>query len=296
MTQIRLPSGIELAYDAFGDRRDPALLLIMGFGAQMIAWPAPFCQRLADAGRYVIRFDNRDCGLSSKQHGRQVDLPQVIACVTKGDFVAARALAPYSLEEMAEDAVGLLDALEIAAAHVVGSSMGGAIAQVMAIEHPQRVRTLTSIMSTSGEPDVGQSSPAALQALFTPSPSDRAGFIQAATKSAVWSSKKYYDPAEAMRKAAESYDRSYYPEGAARQIAALISNGSRAAGLRLLPTPTLVIHGLDDALIAPSGGERIAELAPNSRLLLLEDMGHDRPQPLWPQICGAILEHTAENR
>lgn len=292
MAQVRLQSGIEIEYDAFGDRSDPALLLIMGFGAQMIGWPGPFCQRLADAGRYVIRFDNRDCGLSSKLDGCQVELPRIIECVTAGDFAAARELAPYSLEDMALDAIGLLDALEIAAAHVVGSSMGGAIAQVMAIKHPQRVLTLTSIMSTSGDPDVGQSSPEAIQALFTPSPSDRAGFIQAAIKSAVWSSKKHYDPEEAKRKAAASYDRSYYPEGGARQIAALISNGSRAAGLRTLQAATLVIHGLDDTLIAPSGGERIAELAPNARLLLLEDMGHDRPPALWPEICGAIIKHT----
>ncbi|MCC9609035.1 alpha/beta fold hydrolase [Blastopirellula sp. JC732] len=293
MAQIRTQSAVEIEYDTFGSQEDPALLLIMGFGAQMIGWSAPFCQRLADAGRFVIRFDNRDCGLSSKMHGQQVDLNQVIAKLTAGDLAAARELAPYSIEDMAGDAIGLLDGLELHQAHIVGSSMGGVIAQIMAIEHPERVLTLTSMMSTTGEPDVGQSSPEAMRALFTPSPSDREGFIQASIKSAVWRSKKYYDPDEVRKNAAASYDRSYYPEGAARQIAALITNGSRAARLKTMLAPTLVIHGLEDTLIAPSGGERTAELAPNARLLLLEDMGHDRPEPLWPQICGAIIEHTA---
>lgn len=293
MAQIRTPAGLEIEYDTFGASSDPPLLLIMGFGAQMIGWSSPFCQQLADAGRFVIRFDNRDCGLSSKLDGQQVDLNQVIAHVSAGEFGAARKLIPYSIEDMVGDAIALLDGLQLPRAHVVGSSMGGVIAQVMASEYPDRVLTLTSMMSTTGEPHVGQSSPEAMRALFTPSPSDREGFIQAAVKSAVWSSKKYFDPEETMRRAAESYDRSYYPEGAARQIAALIANGSRETALKSLTVPTLVIHGLDDTLIAPSGGQRTAELAPNARLLLLQDMGHDRPRPLWPQICGAIVEHTA---
>jgi pimeloyl-ACP methyl ester carboxylesterase len=171
--------------------------------------------------------------------------------------------------------------------------MGGMIAQTMAIEHPERLLSLTSMMSTTGEPDYGQSTPAAMQALFSPSPADRAGYVEAASKSLVWASKRYPDLEGARRLAAESYDRCYYPPGFNRQLAAMIVSGSRADGLRELAVPTLVIHGRDDTLITPSGGQRTAELIPGARLLLVADMGHDRPEPLWPEICRAILEHTA---
>ena len=177
-------------------------------------------------------------------------------------------------------------------AHVVGASMGGMIAQTMAIEHPHRVLTLTSMMSTTGEPEFGRSTAEARQALLTPPPADRAGYVEAAARAAVWRSKRYPDLAGARELAGESYDRCYAPAGVTRQLAAMIASGSRAEGLARLRTPTLVMHGLDDTLIEPSGGERTAALIPDARLLLLEDMGHDRPEPLWPQICGAILEHT----
>jgi pimeloyl-ACP methyl ester carboxylesterase len=152
--------------------------------------------------------------------------------------------------------------------------------------------TLTSMMSTTGEPEFGQSTPEATQALLTPAPADRAGYIDAAERSMIWRSKKYPDLAGARTLAGETYDRCYCPKGVTRQLAAMIASGSRAEQLRRLHIPTLVIHGLDDTLIAPSGGERTAALIPDARLLLLEDMGHDRPEPLWPQICGATLEHT----
>jgi pimeloyl-ACP methyl ester carboxylesterase len=171
--------------------------------------------------------------------------------------------------------------------------MGGMIGQTMAIEHPERVQSLTSMMSTTGEPDVGQPTPEALQVLLTPAPADREGYVAASERSRVWRSRRYLDLDEVRQLAAESYDRYYYPEGVPRQLGAIVASGSRAEALRRLDVPTLVIHGLEDTLIAPSGGRRTAELIPDARLLLLEDMGHDRPRPLWDALCEAILEHTA---
>ena len=265
----------------------------MGFGTQLIGWPRGFCERLATGGRWVIAFDNRDCGLSAKFDGQGAPLDDIIAAVSGGDLEAARGLAAYTLSDMAKDGLGLLTALGIERAHVVGASMGGMIAQTMAIEHPERVLTLTSMMSTTGEPEFGQPTPEALAALLTPAPSDRDGYVSAAERWLTWRSRRFPDLAGARSLAGESYDRCYYPQGATRQLAAMIAGGSRADALSELRVPTLVIHGLDDTLIAPSGGERTASLIPGARLLLVDDMGHDRPEPLWPLLCQAILDHTA---
>jgi pimeloyl-ACP methyl ester carboxylesterase len=292
MPQLTTPHGVALEYETAGSPADPPLLLVPGFGAQLIAWPRAFCERLAAGGRFVISFDNRDSGLSSKLDGQGADVASVIAAASAGEFEQARALAAYALSEMSDDGLELLSALGIEQAHVLGSSMGGMIAQTMAIEHPERLLSLTSVMSTTGEPEFGQSTPEARQALLTPAPADRARYIDAAENSLIWRSKKYPDLAGARRLAGESYDRCYYPEGATRQLAAMIASGSRANGLRQLQIPTLVIHGLDDTLIEPSGGRRTAALIPDARLLLIEHMGHDRPEPLWPDICGAVLQHT----
>jgi pimeloyl-ACP methyl ester carboxylesterase len=285
---------VTLEYDTFGSPADPPLLLVMGFGAQMIAWPRALCERLAGGGRFVIRFDNRDCGLSSKLDGQGADVPTVIAAAASGDFERARELAAYTLSEMAGDAVAVLDALGVERAHVVGASMGGMIAQTLAIEHPERLLTLTSMMSTTGEREFGQSTPEATQALLVSPPADRAGYVAAAERAAVWKSKRYPDLDGARQLAGESYDRCYCPSGVSRQMTAMIASGSRADGLRQVSTPTLVMHGLDDTLIAPSGGERTAALIPGARLMLIADMGHDRPEPLWPEICDAILAHTSQ--
>jgi pimeloyl-ACP methyl ester carboxylesterase len=292
MAQITTPQGVTLEYETFGSPSDPPLLLVAGYASQMISWPRAFCERLAADERFVIRFDNRDCGLSTKLDGQGAELAEVIAATSAGEFQRARGLAAYSLSEMAEDGLALLDALGIERAYVAGASMGGMIAQTMAIEHPQRLLTLTSIMSTTGEPEYGRSTPEARDALLTPPPGDRAGYIDAAKRTLIWRSKRYPELAEARRLAGESYDRCYCPQGTARQFAAMIASGSRAEGLAGLQVPTLVMHGLDDTLIQPSGGERTAELVPGARLLLIKDMGHDRPEPLWPEICGAILRHT----
>ena len=297
MPQITTSQNITLEYETFGSSARPALLLVVGLGAQMIAWPEAFCARLAAGGRFVIRFDNRDSGLSSKFDGHRADLRAIFEAAARGDLTTARALAPYTLSDMAGDALELLTALRIARAHVVGSSLGGAIAQTMAIEHPERILTLTSMMATTGEAEVGQPSPHATEALFAPPPLDRSGYITAAARNArIWGSSKYPDTAAARELAARHFDRSYYPEGVGRQLAASMASGSRAAGLRSLQVPTLVIHGLEDTLVAPSGGERTAELVPGARLHLLPDMGHDRPEPLWPELCASILQHTGGRR
>ncbi|MFE6975027.1 alpha/beta fold hydrolase [Streptomyces sp. NPDC057682] len=284
--------GVSLAHQTFGDPGDPPVLLVMGFGAQMIAWHEDFCRALADRGRYVIRYDNRDCGLSTKFDEHPVDMAAFIAAVTSGDIPAALGMIPYRLQDMADDGLGLLTALGIERAHVVGASMGGMIAQTMALSAPDRVLTLTSMMSSTGESEYGQAAPEAQAVLFTPKPADREGYVAAAEKELVWASRRYGDPAALRELAAASYDRAYYPAGIGRQLGAMILSGSRADALRALRVPTLVVHGLDDTLIAPSGGERTAELVPDARLLLVPDMGHDRPRELWPVLIDALAAHT----
>jgi pimeloyl-ACP methyl ester carboxylesterase len=293
MPQITTPEGVSLAYETIGSPADPPVLFVMGFGTQLIGWPLAFCERVADGGRFAIAFDNRDCGLSAKFDGHGGALEDVIAAASAGDLATARSLAAYTLSDMSADGLGLLTALGIEQAHVVGASMGGMIAQTLAIEHSERVLTLTSMMSTTGEPEFGQPTSEALEALLTPAPSDRDGYIAAAESWLTWRSRRYPDLPQARALAAESYDRCYYPVGVTRQLAAMIVGGSRAHALAELRVPTLVIHGRDDTLIAPNGGERTAALIPNARLLLVDDMGHDRPQPLWPLLCQAILDHTA---
>ena len=288
------PNGraLTIAYETFGDPSDPAVLLVMGFGTQMLGWDADFCRLLAARGRYVVRYDNRDCGLSTKLEEHPLHLGDFIAAVTSGDFDGALAMAPYALRDMARDGVDLLTDLGIERAHVVGSSMGGMIAQKMAIEFPDRVLSLTSMMSSTGEQEYGQSTPEAQQVLFAPRPADRDGYVAAAERELVWASRRYGDASQLRALAAASYDRAYYPAGVPRQLAAMILDGSRAEALQSIDLPTLVIHGLDDTLIHPSGGRRTAELVPGARLLLVEDMGHDRPRALWSLLADAITEHT----
>jgi pimeloyl-ACP methyl ester carboxylesterase len=291
---IETPAGIELFYETIGSSADPPLLLVMGYGSQLIAWPRGFSELLAVGGRFVIEFDNRDSGLSSKLDGALVDTEAVMAAAGAGDLARAAAVAPYTLSDMADDCAALLDALGIGRAHVLGASMGGMIAQQLAIERPERLLSLVSMMSTTGEPEVGQPTPEALEALLTSSPTERDAYVKAsAAKALIWASRRYGDRARSEALAAASYDRCFYPAGVTRQLAAILASGSRAEGLRALAVPTLVIHGLDDTLIPPDGGERTAALVPGARLMLVEDMGHDRPEPLWPLLTEAILAHTA---
>ena len=281
---------IELEYDHFGNPTDPALLLIMGFTAQMVAWDEEFCTQLADRGHFVIRFDNRDCGLSTKLHGVPSNSDAVIMAAMMETEMPP---VPYTLSDMAADAMQVLDHLNIERAHIMGASMGGMIAQTVAIEHPHRVKTLISVMSQPGELTVGQPTQEAMELIVTPAPSDRDEYIAFAPKWQLWQSKKYRSDEVSRRNAIRDFDRSNYPEGGPRQMAAIYASGSRAEGLQKLQVPTLVIHGTDDQLITPSGGERTAELIPNSTLLMVDDMGHDMPQPLWPFYLDAISKHTA---
>jgi pimeloyl-ACP methyl ester carboxylesterase len=281
---------IELEYDHFGNPADPALLLIMGFTAQMVAWDEEFCTQLADRGHFVIRFDNRDCGLSTKLHGVPSNSDAVIMAAMMETEMPP---VPYTLSDMAADAMKVLDHLNIERAHIMGASMGGMIAQTVAIEHPHRVKTLISVMSQPGELTVGQPTQEAMELIVTPAPTDRDEYIAFAPKWQLWQSKKYRSDEVSRRNAIRDFDRSNYPEGGPRQMAAIYASGSRAEGLQKLQVPTLVIHGTEDQLITPSGGERTAELIPNSTLLMVEDMGHDMPQPLWPFFLDAISKHTA---
>jgi pimeloyl-ACP methyl ester carboxylesterase len=289
MPRAVLPSGIELEYDTFGSPTDPTLLLVMGFTAQMTAWDEGFCELLRAEGLHVVRFDNRDCGLSTKFDGASADPGSVLAALLAGSPVPQ---VPYTLSDMADDAFGLLDHLGVERAHVMGASMGGMIAQTMAIERPDRVSSLVSVMSQPGDLGYGKPAPEAIAALLTPPPAERDAYLEHSKNWAVWASKRYGDLDTIRARAASAYDRSFYPQGGARQLAAIYASGDRSAALRELTVPTLVIHGRDDTLIAPSGGERTAELVPSANLLLVADMGHDLPEPLWPVIVDAVASHV----
>ena len=289
MPRAHVTTGMELEYDSFGSPNDPTLLLIMGFTAQMIQWDVEFCRLLADSGLHVVRFDNRDCGLSSKLDGVVVDQGAVMGAALGGTEMPP---VPYTLSDMAADAMGLLDVLGVAKAHIMGASMGGMIAQTVAIEHPHRCLSLISVMSTVGDPTVGQAAPEALTALLAPAPEGRDAYIESAPNWMTWHSKKYRNGERTKELAAVSYDRSFYPEGSPRQLAAIFASGDRSTALQTLDVPTLVIHGRDDSLITPSGGFRTAELIPGAHLLFVADMGHDMPVPLWPTLTDAIISHT----
>ncbi|MCP5029042.1 MAG: alpha/beta hydrolase [Actinomycetia bacterium] len=281
---------IELHYEEFGDPDDPPLLLVMGLGAQMIVWPDEFCLGLVDRGFRVIRFDNRDVGLSTYLDGAEVDLGAAMMAGLSGQPYSA---VPYTLSDMAADAVGLLDHLAIDDVHIVGASLGGMIVQTMAIEHGHRVLSLCSIMSTTGNPQFGAPTQEAMGALLAPGPTEREAAIEHSVGvSKVIASEVHFDEESVRSRAAAHYDRAFYPDGVPRQMAAIMASGSREEGLAQLDIPTLVVHGADDPLITPSGGERTAELIPDAELLVLEEMAHDLPVPLWAPIIEAITTNA----
>ena len=286
-------NGIDIAYETHGNPDDEPLLLVMGLGAQLITWPIELVDALVDRGFYVVRYDNRDVGLSTKIDGAGgSDVVAQFMAGMQGQPVESA----YLLSDMAADGIGVLDHLGIESAHIVGASMGGMIVQTMAIEHPSRVRTVTSIMSTTGDREVGQPTPEAIQALLSPVATSRDEAIARSVEtSRVICSPIHFDEVHARKRAEEAYDRCFHPAGVARQLLAILASGSRAEGLAALDVPALVIHGTLDPLVTLSGGERTAELIPGSELLVLEEMGHDLPLPLLPQIVDAITALVARS-
>jgi pimeloyl-ACP methyl ester carboxylesterase len=277
---------IDVCYETFGERSNSPLLLVMGLSSQMVLWEDEFCEALAGRGFWVIRFDNRDCGRSSVLRDKPVPTRmQLILRHPRG--------AAYALDEMADDAAGLLDALEIESAHVVGASMGGMIAQLIAIRHPERVRSLVSIMSTTGNRRVGRPSPRLIPLLLRRVPRDREGYVDyfAADYKAI-GSPRYYDEARTRALGERHYERGIHPAGSARQLAAIVTAKDRTAELKRLHVPTTVIHGELDPLVNPSGGRATAAAIPGARLVMIPGMGHDNPPELWDQIIGEI-EATA---
>jgi pimeloyl-ACP methyl ester carboxylesterase len=278
---------VELCYETFGNRGNPALLLTMGLATQMLGWHEEFCAALAARGFFVIRDDNRDVGRSQRMNGT---VPSVLQLLRRDKRAAS-----YTLEDMAADGVGLLDHLGVGAAHVVGASMGGMIAQTLAARHPDRVRSLASIMSNTGARWSGQPSPRLYHVLLKTPPRDRAGYME----HAVWVFSKIGSPGfdrddeDLRRVAGMSFDRGLNPAGTARQLAAIIASGDRTPLLRTITAPTVVVHGTRDKLVPPSGGRATARAIPGARLLMIEGMGHDLPRAVWPPLLDAIERNAA---
>lgn len=292
MPQIHSNS-INIEYEAFGASSDPAILLIMGLGMQMIAWPEDFCRDLAACGYRVIRYDNRDTGLSTKFEGRKT--PSMMSMFVRS-ALRWPIRVPYTLKDMADDAVGLLDAIGVETAHVVGASMGGMIAQNLAVKYPQRVRTLTSIMSTSGHRSLPGADPLVTRHLFhaRPSGTDREAVITHNMRTIELIGSPSYPVDEGKRRemASMSYDRCFYPQGFVRHIAAIFQDGDRRNRLRTIEVPTLAIHGREDPLVPLAGGIDTAEHIPGARLEIIDGMGHNLPTELWPKIIDLIVDHA----
>jgi pimeloyl-ACP methyl ester carboxylesterase len=284
-------NGIEIYYETFGKPADPTILLINGLGGQLLEWDVDLCEMFVARGFSVVRFDNRDVGLSTHLEG-DADVMTLLASI--GGEAAAS--VPYLLSDMADDVAGLLDDLAVERAHVVGASMGGMIAQQLAISHPDRVATLTSIMSTTGEPSIGLPTAEAMEALLAPPAQTRDEAADARVRHAhVWGSPGLFDEERIRAFSNALWDRDHDAAGVARQVAAIMASGSRAEGLAALDVPTLVIHGTADTLVQPSGGERTAEVVPDAKLLFVEGMGHDLPLPLWDQVVDAISAHASSH-
>jgi pimeloyl-ACP methyl ester carboxylesterase len=291
--QFASANGVQLCYDTFGDRNDPALLLIMGLGAQMILWDDGFCSAIAARGFFVIRFDNRDIGRSTKIAGEAAPLPKLIENALTGKPINA----PYTLRDMAADAVGLLDALGIKRAHVVGASMGAAITQELAIHFPDRLLSATCIMGTSGDPRLPPPTAEAMEVLMSPSPADKDAFLERflwtwrVLRGSAFPETEEGERARGLR----IFERGLNPPGVARQLAAIFASGDRTKALPNVRVPTLVIHGTADPLVPVEGGRAIAAGVPGAKLVEIEGMGHAIPEAVWPQVIGAISDHAKAN-
>jgi pimeloyl-ACP methyl ester carboxylesterase len=285
----RLRNGIELFYDERGE--GPPIVLVMGIGAQMILWPEGLCDMIAARGFRVVRFDNRDVGLSTKLD--HLGVPAMPGTFLRA-FVGLSVDAPYSLEDMAADTAQLFDVLSIDRAHVVGASMGGMIAQAMGYSQPHRLRSLVSLMSTTGQPGKLVHHPRALRALMGPAPRNREQAIERHVElfRVVRSTAFEYDERAVAERAALSWDRGYHPRGFLRHMGAIGATGDRTSRLRFVKAPTLVIHGTVDPLIRPIGGEMTARAIPGAALRWIEGMGHDLPEGAWPLLTELIVSHA----
>ncbi|MHA1884308.1 MAG: alpha/beta fold hydrolase [Promethearchaeota archaeon] len=268
-------NSIEIEYETFGDPSDKPLLLVNGLGSQMIDWYVGFILNLVGHGFYVIRFDNRDVGLSTKMENP--------------------AESAYSLDDMADDAVGLLDALSIEKAHICGESMGGMIVQVIALRHPTRVLSLTSIMSSTGNPNIPPGDPEVRKVLMMPAPSDRDGYVEYYVKLRRLLYGSFpYDEEKNREISGKFFDRSYYPPGISRQSLAIMRSGNRKSELSSIKVPSLVIHGTDDPVINVEAGRDTHEAIPDSKLIIIQGMGHSFPRETWRQISTAIAENASK--
>ena len=281
---------VELVYETIGDRSDPPLLLVMGLGMQLIHWDRELCELLAERGCHVIRCDNRDSGLSTKI---EAPVPNVMRLMAR---LPTR--VPYLLDDMATDTLGLLDQLGIERAHVVGASMGGMIAQTMAIREPRRVLSLGSMLSTTGDRRVGTPKLRVWSILMRKAPRDREAYIAyfARVFRMIGSPAYPQDDARVRERAAATYDRGHYPAGTARQLAAILASGSRTASLRELDVPTVVIHGEADPLVPLRAGRATADAIPGAELITIPGMGHDLPKELWPTVADAIARNAERAR
>jgi pimeloyl-ACP methyl ester carboxylesterase len=279
--------GITLCYETFGKASDPAALLIMGLGTQMVAWHEDFCRDLAARGYYVVRFDNRDIGRSTHVGGPPPTITQLL--------LRSKRAARYTLSDMADDAAGLLRELGLAPAHVIGASMGGMIAQTLAARHPDQVRSLTSIMSNTGALTNGQPALRLYPFFLRRRPVGLDEYVAhfARLFAAIGSTGMPRDPDEIRALAGISYERDHDIAGPGRQLAAIIASGDRTRELRKVVAPTLVVHGTADPLVSPSGGRATARAIKAAKLLNIEGMGHDLPRAIWPGLIDAIAENTA---
>lgn len=284
-------NGIRLEYETFGDPAARPLILLRGLGTQMIQWEPEFCRQIADAGHHLVIFDNRDVGLSTHFHRATVpSMAELVKALAAGETPDV----PYTIDAMADDVVGLMDALGLASAHIAGISMGGMIVQQTAIRHPDRVLSLTSIMSSTSEAGLPGPSPAAQAALTEPAPKDRAAYMEYSVRTgkAFTGDGFPYDTESRREMAGRVFDRAFDPDGIARQMAAIVASGSRAEALALLDVPSLIIHGAADPLIPLAAGQATADAIPGAEFMAIEGMGHDLPPGSWTPIVDALARHT----
>ena len=281
---------IVIEYEIFGESNLKPILLIAGLGSQLLAWPEIFCEILAENGFFVIRFDNRDVGLSTKFDDKGIpDMAEISAAYVRGE----RPKIPYTLEDMADDAIGLLDALLIKKAHICGASMGGMIAQIIAYRHPTRVLSLTVIMSTTGNPELPPSKPEIMMQFFAPVPSEREAYINEMIKrDSLINGAFSYDENQSREYRTKEYDRSYYPDGIARQLAAMAVPGNIKPYISSISVPTVVIHGSEDPFNLVEAGKEIASSISDAVLVIIEGMGHSFPREVKPRIISEIVKNS----